>query len=95
MYNIRVGKIGVTTQANYKISSTNKDDYRFGNKFSASSFVSYGLIRKKTAITPNFGLMYENTSESKLQSSKVDLTGGSLLQAQLVLNLGLIKLLWV
>jgi hypothetical protein len=92
MYNIRVGKIGVTTQANYKISSTNKDEYRFGNKFSASSFISYGLSAKKTAITPNLGLMYENTTESKLQSSKVDLTGGSLLQGALGVEFGFNKI---
>ena len=92
MYNVRVGKIGVTTQANYKISSTNKDEYRFGNKFSASSFISYGLSAKKTAITPNFGLLYENTAESKLQSSKVDLTGGSLLQGALGVEFGFNKI---
>jgi len=92
MYNVRVGKIGVTTQANYKISGTNKDDYRFGNKFSASSFISYGLSAKKTAITPNVGLMYENTAESKLQSSKVDLTGGSLLQGALGVEFGFNKI---
>ena len=92
MYNVRVGKIGVTTQANYKISGTNKDDYRFGNKFSASSFISYGLSAKKTAITPNVGLMYENTAESKLQSSKVDLTGGSLLQGAIGVEFGFNKI---
>jgi hypothetical protein len=92
MYNVRVGKIGVTTQANYKISNTNKDEYRFGNKFSASSFISYGSIAKNATITPNFGLMYENTAESKLQSSKVDLTGGSLLQGALGVEFGFNKI---
>ncbi len=91
MYNIRVGKIGVTTQANYKISSTNKDDFRFGNKFSASSFISYGLNAKTATITPNFGLLFENTAESKLQSSKVDLTGGSLLQGAAGVEFGFNK----
>lgn len=92
MYNVRVGKIGVTTQANYKISGTNEDEYRFGNKFSASSFISYGLSAKNTTITPNFGLLYENTAESKLQSSKVDLTGGSLLQGALGVEFGFNKI---
>ena len=91
MYNLRIGKIGVTTQANYKISSTNKDDFRFGNKFSASSFISYGLNAKTTTISPNFGLLFENTAESKLQSSKVDLTGGSLLQGAAGVEFGFNK----
>jgi len=91
MYNVRAGKIGVTTQANYKISSTNEDDYRFGNKFSASSFISYGLNAKTTTISPNLGLLYENTAESKLASSKVDLTGGSLLQGAAGVEFGFNK----
>jgi hypothetical protein len=88
MYNIRVGKIGVTTQANYKISGTNKDEFRFGNKFSASSFISYGLNVKAATISPNLGLLFENTAESKLQSSKVDLTSDSLLQGALGVEFG-------
>jgi len=92
MYNVRVGKVGVTTQTHYKISGTNKDDYRFGNKFSASSFVSYGLNAKTTIISPNLGLLYENTAESKLASSKVDLTGGSVLQGSLGVEFGFNKL---
>ena len=92
MYNVRVGKIAVTTQANYKINGMNEDEYRFGNKFSASSFISYGLSAKKTTITPNFGLLFENTMESKLQSSKVGLTGGSLLQGALGVEFGFNKI---
>jgi len=91
MYNIRAGKIGITTQANYKINGTNKDEFQFGNKFSASSFVSYGFNSKATMISPNFGLLYENTSESKLQNSKVDLTGGSLLQGAFGVEIGFNK----
>jgi hypothetical protein len=92
MYNLRVGKIAMTAQANYKISSTNKDDYRFGNKFSANSFISYGFNAKKTMISPNLGVLYENTAESKLQSAKVDLTGGSLLQGAIGVEFGFNKI---
>jgi hypothetical protein len=88
MYNIRAGKIGITTQANYKINGMNKDEFQFGNKFSANSFVSYGFNSKTTMISPNFGLLYENTVESKLQNSKVGLTGGSLLQGALGIEFG-------
>jgi hypothetical protein len=42
-------------------------------------------------ISPNFGLLYQNTSESKLQNSKVDLTGGSLLQGALGVEFGFNK----
>lgn len=91
MYNIRAGKIGITSQANYKLSGTNKDHFQFGNKFSASSFVSYGFNSKTTMISPNLGLLYEKTAESKMQNSKVDLTGGSLLQGALGIEFGFNK----
>jgi hypothetical protein len=80
MYNIRMGKLGINSSASYKINTTNKQDYKFGNKASASSFVYYVATVGSVAISPNLGLLYEHTEPSQLQSSKVNLTGGSLLQ---------------
>jgi len=81
MYNFRSGQLGVTTNASYKINSANKDNYRFGNKFSANSFVYYSLKAKNTFISPNAGLLYEHNEASQISSAKVELTGGSLFQA--------------
>lgn len=92
MYNIRISKWGITTQANYKISSTNKDDFRFGNRFTANSFLSYTLNTKKATINPNIGLLFEKTDASKLQTNKIDLTGGSLLQAAAGVEFGFNKI---
>jgi hypothetical protein len=83
MYNVRIKKIGINTSANYKINSTNKDNYTFGNKFTASSFVYYLLFAGKTTISPNAGLLYEQTGHSELSGSKIDLTGGKLLQGSI------------
>lgn len=80
VYNVRIRKFGITTQANYKFNGSNNDQFQFGNKFTASSFVSYGLNAGNNVISPNLGLMYETTEASKWQSDKVELTGGSLLQ---------------
>ena len=92
MYNIKFRKLGITTQANYKLNTTNKENFQFGNKFTASSFVSYGLYAGNIVISPNFGLLYEKTAASKLQSDKVDLTGGSLLQAAPGIEFGFNKI---
>jgi len=81
MYNLKIAKWGVTANAGYKINTTNKDDYKFGNKFSASSFVYYATPAGKAFVSPNLGLLYEHNEASELTTAKIDLTGGSLLQA--------------
>lgn len=81
MYNIGINRWGINANAAYKINTNNKDEYKFGNKFSASSFVYYAAPVSNTVISPNLGLLYEHTEASDLNKSKIDLTGGSVLQA--------------
>jgi hypothetical protein len=83
MYNIRIGKLGINTATNYKLNTTNKDEYKFGNKFFASSFVFYPLPVAKIVVSPNLGLLYEHTEQSELNGSKIDLTGGKILQGSI------------
>lgn len=92
MYNVRVDKWGITTNASYKINSANKDDYKFGNKFSASSFVYYSLKASKTFISPNAGLLFEHNEASQLSNAKVNLTGGSLFQLATGVEFGFKKM---
>jgi hypothetical protein len=92
MYNVRIDKVGINTTATYKLNSTNKDQYKFGNKFLASSFVYYPLAVSKTVISPNVGVLYEKTYASELHSSKVDLTGGSILQGSAGLEMAFGKI---
>lgn len=79
MYNIRIGKFGVTTSANYKMNTGNKEDFKFGNKLAASSFAYVAFTAGNVIISPNAGLLYEHTEASDLQSAKVPLTGGHIL----------------
>lgn len=81
MYNIQLNKFGVSTNASYKMNTTNRDKYTFGNKFSASSLASYTVEKGRFSILPNAGLMYENTAINKLEKEKVAQTGGNLLSA--------------
>jgi len=83
MYNIHINKLGINTAAGYKINSENKDDYKFGDKLSLSSFVYYPINASKIMISPNVGVLYENTKPSELQNKKIDLTGGSILKGSL------------
>jgi hypothetical protein len=81
MYNIRIGKFGINTSANYKMNTSNKEEYKFGNKFAASSFAYYAFPAGNAIISPNAGFLYEHTEASNLQSSKVLLTGGHILNS--------------
>ena len=78
MYNLRINKIGINSSASYKINTSNKDKYSFGNKFSANSFVYYAIKKGNIGITPNLGINYETTAVNTLQKATVAQTGGHL-----------------
>ncbi|HAO45802.1 MAG TPA: transporter [Ferruginibacter sp.] len=80
-YDVRINKVGITTNASYKINTSNRDNYLFGNKFSAASFVSYSIQKNQLLIVPNAGLQYEDISGNKLNKELVTQTGGRLLTA--------------
>lgn len=80
-YNVRINKIGINTTATYKINTTNSEGYKFGNRFNASSFAFYAAKMKNSTVSPNIGILYQDTAPNDYQSSKVELTGGYLAMA--------------
>jgi hypothetical protein len=92
MYDVRIDKLGVNTSASYKINTTNKDNYSFGNKFSATSFAYYAMKKRKIGITPNLGATYENTASNGLSKKTVSQTGGYLLAGSAGLELSFNKI---
>jgi len=80
MYNVRMNQFGINVAANYKINTTNKEAYRFGNKLTTSTFAYYDLHASSIIISPNVGLLYEHTERSELSNSKIDLTGGQIVR---------------
>ena len=83
MYNIHINRLGINTTANYKINTANKEEYKFGNKFTAGSFVYYAFPLSGAVISPNIGFLYEHAAGSDLQNNKIDLTGGKILQGSI------------
>jgi len=91
-YNVRFNKIGVNTTATYKINTGNNEHYQFGNRFNASSFAYYQATVKKTILSPNIGLLYQQSAANHFNSTKVDLTGGHLIMAAAGFEIGFKKI---
>lgn len=92
MYNVKIKKVGINSSASYKINTANKDEYSFGNKFSANSFVFYPIAKKEVNIVPNIGMLYEQTASNTLSKEKVAQTGGHLLSTAAGLELSYRKI---
>lgn len=81
MYQLTVQKLGFNTTVNYKVNTINAEQYRFGNRFSVNSLVFYRIRFAGMGISPNAGLLYENSAANQYQHAPVDQSGGYLLNA--------------
>lgn len=76
MYTVKMGNWGINSTINYK-TNTDKEGYKFGNKFTANSIVYYKIPQKnRWSISPNAGLLYEHTAQNTLGGTAIDATGG-------------------
>lgn len=92
MYQVSIQKIGFNTSVNYKINTTNTDAYRFGNRLTVNSLVFYRIRFAGMAVSPNIGLLYENSASNHYAKEVVDQTGGYLLNASAGAELNLNKI---
>lgn len=74
-YTISIGNAGINTSASYKINGGNKDDYKYGNKFTANCIAFYQFPAGKQTLSPNIGVGYESIASNQLEGSKVQYTG--------------------
>lgn len=88
VYDLKINKLGFNTTAGYKMNTANKDKYAFGNRFNAGLLAHYTIKAGKLNILPNTGLSYENITASKLESKKVDMTGGNITLATAGIEFG-------
>ncbi|MEX6688205.1 transporter [Danxiaibacter flavus] len=80
MYDIRLQDVGVNLAASYKMNTTNKYEYSYGNKFSTNAQVYYKFrIKNIVTIAPNTGILYENAEKDLDHEMSVDISGGRLL----------------
>lgn len=82
-YDVRLMDLGININANYKINTNNKYDYRYGNKLTTNALLYYKFrLFNKLTIAPNAGVLYE-TSQQDVEQNKynVDVSGGHVLSA--------------
>jgi hypothetical protein len=78
-YTLRYQKFGLNIDANYKINTTNQQDYRFGNRISGTAALFYvQKITRNLAIMPNAGIYAESSAVNLKNKFEVENTGGSL-----------------
>jgi len=82
MYDLRVQDIGINISSAYKINTTNKYDYKYGNKLSLSGQLYYKIkVNSNVTISPNTGIAYETAQEDYDNNINVNVSGGNITQA--------------
>lgn len=80
MYDLRIQDAGLNVSAGYKINTSNKYDYSYGNKLNTTAQLYYKFrIKNKFTIAPNAGVTYENSKKDIDNKIMVDVSGGDLL----------------
>ena len=88
MYDLRFQDIGININSSYRINTTNKYQYQYGNKFSLSAQLYYKFkAGKGITIAPNAGVLYESGEKDLDHSITVDISGGKVLMGSLGLEL--------
>ncbi|RYG16739.1 MAG: transporter, partial [Chitinophagaceae bacterium] len=77
-YDVRLNDLGFNFNANYKINTENKYEYRYGNKLTTNALLYYKFrLFHKLTIAPNAGILYE-TAAKDIENGKyeMDVSGG-------------------
>ncbi|MBX7044662.1 MAG: hypothetical protein K1X86_02400 [Ignavibacteria bacterium] len=70
---------GLNADASYSVATTNKNEYRFANRFNTSASFFYQWSIDQTGLMPHAGVYYETAGMDKQNDSSVDDSGGNVL----------------
>jgi len=85
-YSLRYGKCAMSTGITYKMNTTNKEDYCFGDRLLTVVQFNYVKDVGNISVIPNVGVMIEKMNEDELGGVAVDHTGGHNMQATVGLD---------
>ncbi|HWB28486.1 MAG TPA: hypothetical protein VG738_23600 [Chitinophagaceae bacterium] len=80
-YSVRIENFGINADANYKISTVNRQGYKYGNRFTGTLIAYYRMGKPTFSVSPNAGLGYENVQGNLLNKDKVQYTGSNVTNA--------------
>jgi hypothetical protein len=83
IYTLRRNKAGFNVESTYKINTSNKEDYRFGNQFNVSGNFFYWFETPAITVLPFLGAYYENAARHTDDEVTQINTGGTALFASL------------
>ncbi len=85
-YSLRYKKFAMSTGLTYKMNTSNKVDYRFGNRILTVVQFKYVKDMGNISVIPNIGVIAEKMNEDELDGVDVDHTGGHNVQATVGLD---------
>ena len=89
MYDLRKQDDGININLLYKINTTNKEMYLYGNRLSvATQYYHKWKLNKMSNLSPNAGLLYETSGADYNKGSAVFASGGNVLMTTLGLEYG-------
>lgn len=92
-YLVKINAFGLNINASYKLNTTNKNEFKFANRFNSNlSLFSMLKLSEKIKIMPQAGLSYEQSKRDEYQNEPYMDSGGSVLFSNLGLSLFLNKL---
>lgn len=86
-YTFRYRLFGVLAEGSYIINTVNRQDVKFGNRFSFSASGFYSYKKGKFSLTPSAGALFENAARDVIAGTEQDISGGNVLSASAALNL--------
>ena len=85
-HNIMWNNSGIVTNAAYRINTSNKEDYRFGNRAYINTSYYYTFTKGNTKIKPNAGINYQSNAINSYEGAKVDQSNGYNLNTTIGIN---------
>jgi|GEM_PF-553675 len=92
-YLLKYNSVGFNANTSYRISTTNKNNFRLSNRFNANgSFFMLNKITSKIKLMPTFGLSYERSDYDIIDGEEYIDSGGEVLFLNYGINLFINKI---